>query len=110
MIKNDRVYLEHILNCIDKIEKFTLGMSREDFLSNTAIQDAVIRNIEVMGEATKRLSKNFRDVNTLIPWIEIAGMRDKLIHDYMDVDMEVIWITIQDDIPELKNILSRLIQ
>lgn len=110
MIKSDKVYLDHIVYCINKIENFTLNMTKEDFLSNIVIQDATMRNFEVIGEATKKLSKGFREANKEVPWIEIAGMRDKLIHDYIDVDLEIIWMTIQQDIPELKKSLLNLLK
>ena len=108
MIKNDRVYLEHILEAIFKIENFTHKISRFDFDGNVMIQDAVIRNIEIIGEATKKISKSFRQSHQEIPWSEMAGMRDKLIHDYLDVEIEVVWKTIEVDIPLLKEKISKL--
>ena len=108
MIKNDRVYLEHILEAIFKIENFTHKISRFDFDGNVMIQDAVIRNIEIIGEATKKISKSFRQSHQEIPWSEMAGMRDKLIHDYLDVEIEVVWKTIEVDIPLLKEMISKL--
>ena len=108
MIKNDRVYLEHILEAIFKIENFTHKISRFDFDGNVMIQDAVIRNIETIGEATKKISKSFRQSHQEIPWSEMAGMRDKLIHDYLDVEIEVVWKTIEVDIPLLKEMISKL--
>jgi len=108
MIKNDRVYLEHILEAICKIENFTHKISRFDFDGNVMIQDAVIRNIEIIGEATKKISKPFRQSHQKIPWSEMAGMRDKLIHDYLDVEIEVVWKTIEVDIPLLKEMISKL--
>ena len=108
MIKNDRVYLEHIIEAICKIENFTHKISRFDFDENVMIQDAVIRNIEIIGEATKKISKPFRQSHQEIPWSEMAGMRDKLIHDYLDVEIEVVWKTIEVDIPLLKEMISKL--
>jgi len=108
MIKNDRVYLDHILEAIDKIQNFTNEISRFDFDRNVMIQDAVIRNVEIIGEATKKISKSLRLSHQEIPWTEIAGMRDKLIHDYFDVDIDVVWKTIEVDLPLLKEMISLL--
>ena len=106
MIKKDQVYLEHILEAITKIESFTKGISRIDFDNNVMIQDAILRNIEIIGEATKKISKEFTQSHQLIPWSEMAGMRNKLIHDYMDVDLDVVWKTIEVDLPLLKELIS----
>jgi uncharacterized protein with HEPN domain len=108
MIKNDQVYLEHILEAIVKIENFTNGISRFDFDRNVMIQDAVIRNIEIIGEATKKISKSFTQSHQEIPWSEMAGMRDKLIHDYLDVDLDVVWKTIEVDLSLLKELISNI--
>ena len=72
------------------------------------IQDAVIRNIEIIGEATKKISKQLTESHQEIPWSEMAGMRDKLIHDYLDVDLDVVWKTIEVDLPLLKEMLSKI--
>jgi uncharacterized protein with HEPN domain len=108
MLKDDNIYLESILDCIKRIEKYTNGLSKEEFRSNEMAQDAVIRNIEIIGEASKRISEVSRKNNPFIPWKEMAGMRDKLIHDYFGVDIGVIWKTITEDIPSLRYHLSEI--
>lgn len=108
MIKKDQVYLEHILEAITKIESFTKGISRFDFDHNVMIQDAIIRNIEIISEATKKISNEFTQSHQEIPWSEMAGMRNKLIHDYMDVDLDVVWKTIEVDLPLLKELISNI--
>jgi uncharacterized protein with HEPN domain len=108
LIRNDRVYLDYILVAISKIEDFTKEISRLDFDGNVMIQDAVIRNIEIIGEATKKISKSFTLGHQEIPWSEMAGMRDKLIHDYLDVDIDVVWKTIEVDLPLLKDLLFNI--
>ena len=108
MIKKDQVYLEHILESITKIESFTKGISRFDFDRNVMIQDAIIRHIEIIGEATKKISNEFSQIHKEIPWSEMAGMRNKLIHDYMDVDLDVVWKTIEVDLPLLKELISNI--
>ncbi|MEI7896937.1 MAG: DUF86 domain-containing protein [bacterium] len=108
MIRSDQVYLDHILEAILKIENFTRGVSRFDFDGNVMIQDAIIRNIEIIGEATKKISKSFTLTHQEIPWSAMAGMRDKLIHDYLDVDLDVVWKTVEVDLPLLKDLISNI--
>jgi uncharacterized protein with HEPN domain len=108
MEKDDLVYIEHILDCIRKIKEFTNGLSLKDFSVNELVQDAVIRNIEIIGEASKKISSDTKQIFYEIPWREIAGMRDKLIHDYLGVDVEVVWRTITEDIPTLEKQIDRL--
>jgi len=108
MIRSDQVYIEHILEAISKIESFTKGISLFEFDRNVLIQDAIIRNIEIIGEATKKISKNFTHDHPEIPWSSMAGMRDKLIHDYLDVDLDVVWKTVEVDLPLLKELISKI--
>ena len=103
MKKNDSVYLNHILNSIERIEEYTEGMEKEDFISSNLVQDGTIRQIEIIGEATKNLSKDFREKYSQVPWSDIAGMRDRLIHHYFGVNLKDVWYTVKVDIPALKN-------
>jgi uncharacterized protein with HEPN domain len=108
MVKDDLAYIEHILDCIRKIKEFTGGLSLKDFSVNELVQDAVIRNIEIIGEASKKISSDTKQIYYEIPWKEIAGMRDKLIHDYLGVDVEVVWRTITEDIPTLEKQIKEI--
>ena len=108
MVKDDLAYIEHILDCIRKIKEFTTGLSLKDFSVNELVQDAVIRNIEIIGEASKKISSDTKQIYYEIPWKEIAGMRDKLIHDYLGVDVEVVWRTISEDIPTLEKQIKEI--
>lgn len=110
MQKDDPVYLKHILDAIAKIEEYTERIEYEDFTEQTLVQDGVIRQIEIMGEATKRLSTDFRKEHSDIPWKDIAGMRDKLIHDYFGVDIDTVWDTIVMDIPSLKEQIEKIMK
>jgi uncharacterized protein with HEPN domain len=96
-----RTDLEDIIDAAEKIERFTNGMSYEAFVEDEKTVDAVLRNFEVMGEATKNLPESFQETHDHVPWTEMAGMRDRLIQGYATVDLEIIWTTIQRDIPEI---------
>jgi uncharacterized protein with HEPN domain len=108
MIKDDLAYIDHILDCIRKINEFSSGLTLEVFTGNELVQDAIIRNIEIIGEASKKISQNTKQTYYKIPWKEIAGMRDKLIHDYFGVDVVVVWKTIKEDIPTLEKQIKEI--
>ena len=83
-------------------------MDLSTFLIDHKTQDAVVRQFEIIGEATKRISEDYRDKHSEIPWADMAGMRDVLIHDYIDVNLEIVWKTATEDIPEIKEAISKL--
>ena len=101
MKKADSVYLDHILESIGRIRSYTRGMKEGDFMQDGKTQDAVIRQFEIIGEATKRISDEFRDKHTHIPWDEMKGMRNHLIHDYDDIIEDNVWEVITIDIDAL---------
>jgi uncharacterized protein with HEPN domain len=94
MPHDDSVYLQHILDCITRIEQYTANVDETNFKKDTLIQDGVIRQIEIIGEAVKCLSATFRSSHDQIRWQDMARMRDKLIHDYFGVDLEKVWLTV----------------
>jgi len=110
MLKNNHIYIEHIQNCIKKILSYTKGMEEEQFMQNDLVQDAVIRNFEIIGEATKQLSTEFRKEYDYIQWKEIAGMRDILIHNYIGVDILAVWDTVKKYVPELKTNIENILK
>ncbi|MFQ5734034.1 MAG: DUF86 domain-containing protein [Planctomycetaceae bacterium] len=103
----DRESILDILDAIASITGYVSGLSREEFDNDLMRQDAVIRRFEVIGEAAKRVSQVFRDSHDNIPWNEMAGIRDRVIHGYDTVDTDVVWDTIQNDLSDLK---SKLLQ
>ncbi|GMQ25008.1 DUF86 domain-containing protein [Algoriphagus sp. oki45] len=110
MKKDPRIYLEHLLSSIRKIRSYTQDFSESDFLSSPLVQDAVIRNLEVIGEATKKLSAEFRGTYPKIEWKKIAGMRDKLIHDYIGVDLWAVWAVVEQIIPDFEEKIDSIIK
>jgi len=108
--KDDLVYLQHILDSIKWIENYVSDISQEQFLEDHLVQDAVIRQIEIIGEASKKISDSLQLVYLLIPWKDIAGMRNKLIHGYFGVDIEAVWKTVSTDIPLLKAQIDNIIK
>jgi uncharacterized protein with HEPN domain len=108
-MKNDKGYLQHILDAIKDIDKFLEGISQEAFYKNREKQYAVLRALEIIGEATKNLSNDLKLKNNEADWKGIAGMRDKLIHAYFGVNLPLVWETIKTDLPELKKTTIHLL-
>ncbi len=110
MKKKPEIFLRHILECIAVIENHTRKTSQGKFSRDVKTQDAVIRRIEIIGEAVKNLPAEFTKRHTEIEWREMAGMRDKLIHEYFGIHLDVVWTTIMRDIPRLKRLITALLK
>lgn len=101
-------YLHDMLEATEKVAKFVLGMTQEQFVADEKTQFAVVRGLEVLGEAAKKIPQTFREEHAEIPWREVAGMRDKLVHDYFGVNVEVVWKTAVEDVPRLAELLRQI--
>ncbi|MBL7095705.1 DUF86 domain-containing protein [candidate division KSB1 bacterium] len=108
MPKDDAVYLNHIWDAISYIESYTQDATEEEFMTNHLVQDGVIRQLEIIGEAVKSLSDDIIDKYTDVPWHDISAMRNVLIHHYFGVDLDEIWLTIQTDVPDLKENIQKI--
>ena len=109
MKKDPQVFLKHILESIEWIERETQGLSQDQFMQNVPTQDAAIRRLEIIGEAVKNIPTNFKKEYPNIPWKKIAGLRDKLIHGYFGIDLELVWKIIERDLPLFKKQIQEML-
>jgi len=109
-VRDQLVYIRHIMESIEVIEGHMCGVTKESFWGSVLLQDAVIRRLEIIGEATKNISMSFRKQYPEVPWRLMAGMRDTLIHEYFGVDLNEVWNTIFKNLPELKVPLKKILE
>jgi uncharacterized protein with HEPN domain len=105
--KDDSVYIEHMLECMDRIDEYT-ERDRERFFSSTLVRDAVVRNLQTLAESSQHLSSALKEAYRSVPWRDISGFRNILVHDYLGVDPEVIWSVIDLDLPGLRDALEQM--
>lgn len=103
-------YIQDILDSINDIENFTQDITSEEFTKDRKTINAVIRSTEVIGEATKKIPKSIKDKHPAIPWKKMAGMRDKLIHEYFGIDVEILWKVAKDELPPLKPLIQKMLK
>lgn len=101
-MKDDKLYLIHIAECIAKIESYIEGIDLSAFMTQAIVQDAVLRNLQVLAESTQRLSDDFKLQHHEVEWYKIAGLRNILVHDYLGIDLETVWAVVEKKLPELK--------
>lgn len=110
MTRDYRLYIDDILEAIRKIEKYTEGLTLEDFVRDDKSIDAVVRNFEIIGEAVKHIPEDIREKYPNIPWKMMAAMRDKLIHEYFGIKYDVVWNTIKKRLPEVKPLIEEVLR
>lgn len=121
MKRDDTVYLRHILDAIGLIEEYTGEMTEDEFLSNSMAHDAVVRQtlaphcvrcsagVEIIGEAARNISDEFREKHSKLPWGKMTGIRNKIIHEYFNINYAIVWDTVKDDLPLLKNSIKKIL-
>ncbi|MGA3110733.1 MAG: DUF86 domain-containing protein [Candidatus Bathyarchaeia archaeon] len=110
MKRDPRLYLDDIFDAIEKIESYVEGLSFEEFSADSKTVDAIVRNFEIIGEATKRISLETKEKYPQIPWKMMAGTRDKLIHEYFGVNLQVLWMAVKEDLPPVKGSIKSLLE
>lgn len=106
-MKDDTIYLVHIRECVNRIEGYIKG-GRQEFLKSLMVQDAVLRNLQVMAESCQHLSEKLKSNNPQIDWNGLSGFRNVLVHDYLGVDLERVWILVEKRLPELKALVAKI--
>ena len=109
MSKDYKVYFLHIFDSIENIERFTKGKDKKKFFASKLVQDAVIRNLEIIGEAANRLPDEFKEKYRQVEWHKIVGLRHRIVHDYFGIDLEIIWQILHKDLPQFRDALSQII-
>ena len=107
--KNPKIFLEDILESVNRIERYIKGKTKKEFLDNYEKQDAIIKRLEIIGEAVKNIPSEIKKKHPEIPWKDMAGMRNVLIHEYFGVIMDRVWDTAKNDIPKLKKQIQELL-
>ncbi|MGQ9627081.1 MAG: HepT-like ribonuclease domain-containing protein [Anaerolineae bacterium] len=110
MRKDDTVYLWHILDAIGQIEDYLKGVSEGQFLQNRLLQDGVVRQLEIIGEDSRNLSGEFQKEHPEVPWRQIIALRNRIIHAYFTVNLQIVWEVARDDLPSLKQQVKRILE
>ena len=107
-MRDDTIYLGHILDAINAIETYIAGHTFEDFVGNRMMIDAVVRQLEIVGEASRRVSDELKESHPQVPWAKMRGMRNFVVHEYFAVNEKIVWDTCKENLPTLQQQLERL--
>lgn len=107
MKRDDNVYLKHIVEAIDFIERYCGKVNAREFYRDELLQNAIVRQLEIIGEAAKSVSKRTQNKLSNVEWKKVIGMRNKLIHEYFGVDLKVVWTTVKEELPPLRTVISQ---
>ncbi len=107
-MKDNRLYLLHILECIERIEQYTVP-GQTTFLAETMVQDAVLHNLQILSESTQRLSPKLKDIYPEVSWSQISAFRNVLVHDYLGINLEQIWSVVKQDLPILREQIQTIL-
>lgn len=110
MIKEPLIFIKHINDSISNVNEFSKNLSKEKFLRDKLRQSAIVRELEIIGEAVKNLPFSFRKKYPSVEWIKIAGLRDKIIHQYFGIDLNTIWDIVKEDVPELEGEILKILK
>lgn len=108
--RNAKLYLADIEDALGKVERYTQNLSFKDFASNQQVIDAVVRNFEVIGEAVRNIPSEVTLAHPDVPWEKMIGMRNKIVHEYFGVDEEIVWKTIQEDLPVFRGQIAKILE
>lgn len=107
-MRDPKILIEDIMESIEKVEEYTKGLLFEQFVENTIVVDAVVRNLEIIGEASKRIPSDIQDKNKSIPWNQLKGIRNRIVHEYFDIDPQIIWHIVTVELTPLKVEINEL--
>lgn len=107
-MRDDKAYIQDMVEAIARIEKYTKGINKQNFLKRSMVSDAVVRNLEIMGEASKRMSSETKNKHLSIEWKKIIGLRDILTHAYFGIDLDIIWDIVINKLPQFKGDLEKI--
>ena len=108
LFRSDQLYLIHIRECIQRIEKYIGEGGQDSFMASDIIQDAIIRNLQTMAESATRVSDGLQEKHPEVDWLKIRGFRNVLVHDYLGVDLELVWNILENDLPKLKKAVGKM--
>jgi uncharacterized protein with HEPN domain len=108
-MKDNRLYLIHIQECLDRIRQYLGDSGKPGFMGTPMLQDAVVRNLQILSESTQRLSEEFKARHPDVEWHKISGFRNIIVHEYLSLDLERVWLIIENDLPGLESAVGRML-